>query len=488
MKVSFNLFLLSSLSSVVSSCPFRKTSSDIPDDNKHRHLRRRMASLREGETKDKLKSIIKEQQLKTEKRRRFLQTSCMTNDDYNDIRINIAQFAEAINDTGDRAHFFGGIVRLAAHDFMDFDQNQEGDAKLGSDGCLDFSNDANSGLPDIWCPNHDDCPLTGLYDTSYASFMSRADFWVAAANAVVQETSVNNSLRLPFRYGRSDRDVCPDSSERLPEASGCTEVEDTFITRMGVSWTDAVALMGAHTLGRGDEAFSGHAGTWVQSEDEALIFDKGFYEEAVRRAWRPRTNNNNIETDWTWGGRDRGTMMLNTDICLRFDIPDGNNQNCCTNASNGDRCRVRGEELPACDSSAGVRPEAFSAFEAFRTGRGNDNTAFYAAFSDAWQKATENGYEDESLRELADTCEATDEPTTSPTPSPTDESTAAPTPESTASPTPSPTEEGECKDVEGPVTDKGGGRRKKDCTWVKRKRKCRKFGHLCPVSCGLCTP
>ena len=97
MKVNFNLFILSALSSVASSCPFSKTSSDIPDDNQHRHLRRRMASLREGETKDKLASIIKKQQLKADERKRSLQTSCMTNEDYNDIRVNIAQMAAAVS-------------------------------------------------------------------------------------------------------------------------------------------------------------------------------------------------------------------------------------------------------------------------------------------------------------------------------------------------------------------------------------------------------
>lgn len=469
MKVSFYLFLFATLSSVGTSCPFSKTSTDIPDDIQHRHLRRRMASLREGETKDKLASIIKKQSLKSEGMKRSLQTTCMTNANYNDIRNNIAQMAEVIDDDGDRGHFFGGIVRLAAHDFMDFDRTQESAARLGSDGCLDFSHEANAGLPDIWCPDHDDCPLTALYDTSYASFMSRADFWVASANAVVELTSVNNSLRLPFRWGRVDRDECIESSERLPGASGCSEVEDTFITRMGVSWRDAVALMGAHTLGRGDEDFSGHDGTWVQSDEQSTIFDKAYYRETVRRSWRPRRNNIADDSDWTWGGRNRGVMMLNTDICLRFDI-DGNDSNCCTNNANGRICRT----LPRCPSSAGVRPEAFNAFEEFR-GRGNNNNnngPFYEAFSEAWQKATENGYDGNSLHALTDTCGATDEPTVSPTVSP--------------SASAAPTIENECEDIEGPVRGGGGGGRIRDCAWVRRARRCRRFGDLCPVSCGLC--
>ena len=209
-----------------------------------------------------------------------------------------------------------------------------------------------------------------------------------------------NPLHLPFRYGRVDRDICPESSSRLPESGGCSDVEDTFINRMGVSWTDAVALMGAHTLGRGDENFSGHAGTWVQSDAESIIFDKRFYQQAVSRGWHPR--NTPVRTDWTWGGRNRATLMLNTDICLRFDIPDGDSQNCCTNTDQPRDCRDA--NLPQCPSSETVRPEAFSAFETFRNS-GRRNRSFYEAFSTAWEKATENGYDEFTLQDLRSTCD-----------------------------------------------------------------------------------
>ena len=94
--------------------------------------------------------------------------------------------------------------------------------------------------------------------------------------------------------------------------------------------------------------------------------------------------------------------MLNTDICLRFDIPDGDNQNCCTNTDQN--CRG---VTARCDSSEQVRPEAFNAFEEFRNPDGNrqtKNDPFYRAYETAWKIATENGYPEGSLRELADTC------------------------------------------------------------------------------------
>jgi len=49
---------------------------------------------------------------------------------------------------------------------------------------------------------------------------------------------------------------CRGSGERLPIPSGCEESEAVFLERMGLEWRDVVALMGAHTLGRGDRDVS----------------------------------------------------------------------------------------------------------------------------------------------------------------------------------------------------------------------------------------
>ena len=151
---------------------------------------------------------------------------------------------------------------------MDFDRN-DALSPMGADGCIDWSHDANAGLPDdIWCEG---CALTSLHSGSYSD-MSRADFWVAAANAVIKMTSSDQlDLKSTFKWGRQDADSCDDSAIRLPGASSCTEVEDVFLTRLGLTWTDAVALIGAHTLGRGDGAFSGHHGIWVDTEEESLV-------------------------------------------------------------------------------------------------------------------------------------------------------------------------------------------------------------------------
>ena len=96
MKLSFAILSLSALArNVQGACPFSKTSDNAPDDNQHRHLRRRLASLSEGETRDDIAVIIKNQQQKAHKNR-SLQTACMTHDTYDDIQTNIADLARVV--------------------------------------------------------------------------------------------------------------------------------------------------------------------------------------------------------------------------------------------------------------------------------------------------------------------------------------------------------------------------------------------------------
>ncbi len=174
---------------------------------------------------------------------------CFSVEMYDSIDGDIAAIKNSIRSDQERSHFLGGIVRLAAHDFMDYDNSNSSDP-MGPDGCFDPNHPSNAGLPaDVWCGN---CSLKLLHDERY-SHVSRADFWIAAANAVIRQTSINNSLdmRDTFVWGRKDTNVCAGSGDRLPTPSGCDQVERVLLGRMGLTWADAVALLGAHTLGRG---------------------------------------------------------------------------------------------------------------------------------------------------------------------------------------------------------------------------------------------
>lgn len=228
-------------------CPLAGTQQVPPDDaihsglQKQPNLRRRIVSLSENpDTEEKLHDII------NNRKQRMLQEECLTSATYDAIDEDVADIAATFPDNESRSHFLGGIVRLAAHDFLDFNTN---DSTYGPDGCIDFANQSNAGLEEIWCAG---CELTRVYEGSY-THISKADFWIAAANAVIRQTSSDGlNLKDSFVWGRVDNDSCPDSAARLPAATSCNEVEDALINRLGLSYTDAVALIGAHTLGRGD--------------------------------------------------------------------------------------------------------------------------------------------------------------------------------------------------------------------------------------------
>ena len=83
-------------------------------------------------------------------------------------------------------------------------------------------------------------------------------------------------------------------------------------------------------------------GTWVQSGRESAIFDKGYYDELIRRAWRPQFRNGS-QHDWTWGGQNRDVFMLNADICLQFDI---SSPNCCTDSRGNCRNTFQDVQCP----------------------------------------------------------------------------------------------------------------------------------------------
>jgi hypothetical protein len=333
---------------------------------------------------------------------------CFSNSTYDSIDNDIAKLKKAIKDGVTRSHFLGGIVRLAAHDFMDFDKRDRSNP-MGSDGCFDEMHPTNKGLPEsVWCKN---CLLRRLYDERY-SFLSRADFWIAAANAVIRQTSERNvlDLRDTFRWGRKDKSTCRLSANRLPEATGCKDVESAFITRMGMEWKDAVALMGAHSLGRGSVNFSGHEGTWVDTATDAQRFNKQYFEELVFNAWRPR--NVGLETqDFTTGNNKRNDrMMLNTDICLVFNID--NNLQCCTKTDEwfqSGQSKCIDNTLKQCPlySKSDSRWQATEAVVKYVGGsRGiTDNEPFYSAFAVAWEKATTNGWRDGELKVLSGDCE-----------------------------------------------------------------------------------
>lgn len=478
-------FLLSSYATGCASCPFGNSGGLPPNDKAHSQLRRRLADVNNHPVPQ----------------RKLQEEDCFSGDTYDAIEVDIAAMSALQADNVARGHFLGGILRLAAHDFMDFDQHSE-TLPMGPDGCIDWQHEANAGLETIWCDDSELCLLKQVYDEKY-SFISRADFWVAAANAVIKISSNGGlDLKSTFKWGRVDADQCPDSATRLPQAGDCSQVQETFLTRLGLTWRDAVALIGGHTIGRGNTNFSGHDGIWVDTVEESTIFDKRYYEEVIRRAWVPR-NEGTVVQDWTWGNPDNDgnpRFMLNTDMCLLFDIE--TTFPCCSRTdltrNNGSNQCDRGNtvlsDTPCGRTSNQEAAVAMVEFAGEREtgGFNNDNGPFFSAFSVAWEAATSNGHG--NLQELALSCTPTQSPTPLPTATPTLLPSAAPTNLQTQSPTapptanptlppvtPSPT--ASCVDVDS-FTDNNG--RTRDCAWTIQNGRCGPFAHLCPVSCGEC--
>lgn len=186
--------------------------------------------------------------------------------------------------------------------------------------------------------------------------------------------------------------------------------------------------------------FSGHHGIWEDTDTDAQVcacmhaavlsfaceivmslltslsfhlqrFDKQYFEEIYLNSWRPRNSGTSLQ-DWTTGrpGSTTTRMMLNTDLCLVYDIP-GNNLPCCTRTGvlypNGDDTCIEAE---AAARKCPVLSASHSRYEARQTvGEmlggsfpNSNNVPFYSAFTESWNKATTLGQSNLSL--LKSTC------------------------------------------------------------------------------------
>lgn len=171
----------------------------------------------------------------------------------------------------------------------------------------------------------------------------------------------------------------------------------------------------AHTpnanSGRGHLDFSGHDGYWMPTSAEALVFDKQYYEEIVRRPWRAR-NLGTKEEDFTASTEEtheEPQFMLKTDMCFWYDTDF--HYPCCSRTNqylegvnwcdidmtlSDDRCARYEADSP--------RMEAVESVVEFLGGSppNSNNDPFYKAFAIAWFKATTNGHGD--LKAVRSSC------------------------------------------------------------------------------------
>lgn len=274
----------------------------------------------------------------------------------------------------------GAVVRLAFHDAAGFDQASFAADGFGMDACVDFDNGDNNGLQAIVAQ------LDALWATNFCTLISKADFYVLAAYVAVEVTAPASYTSPPFRYGRRTNDVCNDTAvsgrSRLPAANGgVEEIDRVFVDAMGLTRTDAVTLIGAHTLGRMEAGISGFDGPWTNNPD---VFDNEYYDTLVNDPWNRAT----VAAGTEW--RFQGTIMLNADMELAYDVVDDSDVlipgiNRCGPVRNPDDCQTS------------------SAFNNLATTYANDENAWLTAFSASLQRMVEVGYAEGSLSTVSGT-------------------------------------------------------------------------------------
>ena len=159
----------------------------------------------------------------------------------------------------------------------------------GCDGCLNLNNADNNGLQDIYSQINTIYENEGYNSTG----MSRADFIALAGTAAVRQASSRQScdrLNMPMncdlptpnitiKYGRTDCSTSPHTTviNEFPNPHGnLSHVLDVFQVGMNMSVRQAVAILGAHTLGDAGVARSGFRGPWVP---QTAVFDNMFYRQ-----------------------------------------------------------------------------------------------------------------------------------------------------------------------------------------------------------------
>eukprot|EP00656_Telonema_subtile_P001315 TRINITY_DN1059_c0_g1_i9.p1 TRINITY_DN1059_c0_g1~~TRINITY_DN1059_c0_g1_i9.p1 ORF type:complete len:342 (-),score=82.27 TRINITY_DN1059_c0_g1_i9:250-1275(-) len=276
----------------------------------------------------------------------------------------------------------------------------------GADGCACNKFLPNAGLDYI------KGVLDPIWTASYKDYLSLADFWVVCANAAIKSSvaSTDAPMTIGFKYGRADvdcSDCSADVASRLPDESKSTDhVEAVFVTRLGFTKTETVALMGAHSMGKMEPLVTGYAGKWDRTFSQ---FDNIYYSQLLNRPWfrfdvdettpfdgkvpYPTYVSEQVKHEWRVraGGeafQDDTNKLLNTDMCLAWAIGDGDdvNDGTCSTAI----CTADDDVCAATTRPNRCATQDRSWRDAVVTYR-DDKAKFLTDFAAAWQKLVEKG-------------------------------------------------------------------------------------------------
>eukprot|EP00808_Paulinella_micropora_P031751 g3733.t1 len=225
---------------------------------------------------------------------------------------------------------YGALIRLVFHDAGTYDKNR---GTGGAHGCIavpctgvnkcEYTSDNNLGLPYMIDE------LRKLYDSrNYYDVLSFADFMHFAGYLAVKLSAPAYTDELEFKWGRTD---CP---HQMPYFGNMPSAEEqsfdyywSFFDAMGLSPTDMIALLGAHTVGRLDRSNMGYEGPWVY---QPAVFDNEYYKilHDPKFKWhRTSLPNRYFGTrHFFTSGKDspiQHRTMLCADMSMFWDIADG---------------------------------------------------------------------------------------------------------------------------------------------------------------------
>lgn len=226
------------------------------------------------------------------------------NTNYQNVYNDIAQL---IRDNEEHDNYIGCgpiLLRIAWHASGQFDASKG--VKGGSyNGTMRFDNElndpSNSGLSYAYNL------LKPIYK-KYANEISHGDLFTLAGVVAVQEMG---GPKIPWRYGRVDGDVktMPENG-RLPDAKGNANYVRNFFKRLNfLEDEEAVALIGAHCVGKTHLKDSGFEGPWGAASN---MFTNEFFRNLLNEKWNLETNAAGNQQY----NNDKGYMMLPSDMAL----------------------------------------------------------------------------------------------------------------------------------------------------------------------------